>query len=175
MSEFCPSFSNIVDLPKKKKNGIFMENVIWYRISITSTAPYVKSLSPVGLFATPWTVAYQASQSMGFSRQEYWSGLPFPSPSGYFLSLIFSLTFSPAVGHFPGSLSRMGQSWALDSQAKPSSWTCELALVHFRPWCLLCSLTSFTCLAAGWSLGQRQLGSTWTHLGHHHSRLCPSN
>ena len=31
-------------------------------------------------FATPWTVAYQAPQSVGFSRQEYWSGLPFPSP-----------------------------------------------------------------------------------------------
>ena len=40
----------------------------------------VKSLSRVRLFATPWTVAYQASPSMGFSRQEYWSGLPFPSP-----------------------------------------------------------------------------------------------
>ena len=40
----------------------------------------VKSLSHVGLFATPWTVAYQASPSMGFSRQKYWSGLPFPSP-----------------------------------------------------------------------------------------------
>ena len=39
----------------------------------------VKSLSRVRLFATPWTVAYQAPQSMGFSRQEYWSGLPFPS------------------------------------------------------------------------------------------------
>ena len=34
----------------------------------------------VQLFATPWTVAYQAPLSMGFSRQEYWSGLPFPSP-----------------------------------------------------------------------------------------------
>ena len=40
----------------------------------------VKSLSRVRLFATPWTVAYQASPSMGFSRQECWSGLPFPSP-----------------------------------------------------------------------------------------------
>ena len=40
----------------------------------------VKSLSRVWLFATPWTVDYQASLSMGFSRQEYWSGLPFPSP-----------------------------------------------------------------------------------------------
>ena len=40
----------------------------------------VKSLSRFQLFATPWTVAYQASQSIGFSRQEYWSGLPLPSP-----------------------------------------------------------------------------------------------
>ena len=41
----------------------------------------VKSLSHVQLFATPWTVAYQDPPSMGFSRQEYWSGLPFPSPT----------------------------------------------------------------------------------------------
>ena len=40
----------------------------------------VKSLSHVRLFATPWTAAYQAPPSMGFSRQEYWSGMPFPSP-----------------------------------------------------------------------------------------------
>ena len=40
----------------------------------------VKSLSRVRLFATPWTVAYHAPLSIGFSRQEYWSGLPFPSP-----------------------------------------------------------------------------------------------
>ena len=40
----------------------------------------VKLLSRVRLFATPWTVAYQAPPSMRFSRQEYWSGLPFPSP-----------------------------------------------------------------------------------------------
>ena len=40
----------------------------------------MKSLSHVQLFATPWTVAHQAPRSMGFSRQEYWSGLPFPSP-----------------------------------------------------------------------------------------------
>ena len=40
----------------------------------------MKSLSHVQLFAIPWTVVYQASLSMGFSRQGYWSGLPFPSP-----------------------------------------------------------------------------------------------
>ena len=40
----------------------------------------VKSLSRVRLLATPWTAIYQAPPSMGFSRQEYWSGVPLPSP-----------------------------------------------------------------------------------------------
>ena len=40
----------------------------------------MKSLSHVRLLATPWTAAYQAPLSMGFSRQEYWSGVPLPSP-----------------------------------------------------------------------------------------------
>ena len=40
----------------------------------------MKLLSRVRLFVIPWTVVHQASLSMGFSRQEYWSGLPFPSP-----------------------------------------------------------------------------------------------
>ena len=40
-----------------------------------------RSLSRVRLFATPWTVAHQASPSMGFSKQEYWSGVPVPSPA----------------------------------------------------------------------------------------------
>ena len=44
------------------------------------TVKVKKSLSHVQLFATPWTVARQPPLSMGFSRQEYWSGLPFPSP-----------------------------------------------------------------------------------------------
>ena len=42
----------------------------------------VKLLSRVQLFATPWTVAYRVPPSMGFSRHEYWSGLPFPSSGG---------------------------------------------------------------------------------------------
>ena len=44
------------------------------------TISKVKLLSRVQLFGTLWAVAYQAPPSMGFSRQEYWSGLPFPSP-----------------------------------------------------------------------------------------------
>ena len=49
-------------------------------ISIPGIREKEKLLSCVQLFATAWTVAYQAPPSMGFSRQEYWSGLPFPSP-----------------------------------------------------------------------------------------------
>ena len=41
----------------------------------------VKSLSRVQLFETPWTAAYEAPPSMGFSRQEYWNGVPLPSPN----------------------------------------------------------------------------------------------
>ena len=50
------------------------------QIARTIVKVKMKSLSHFGLFVTPWTVAHQAPLSMGFSRQEYWSGLPFPSP-----------------------------------------------------------------------------------------------
>ena len=62
----------------------------------------VKLLSCVQLFVTPWTVAYHAPLSMGFSRQEYWSGLPFPSSEDL-----------PNPGMEPGSL-------ALQADALPS-------------------------------------------------------
>ena len=51
----------------------------------------------VRLFATPWTVAYQASPSMGFSWQEYWSGLPFPSPGD-----LPNPRIEPLVSHIVG-------------------------------------------------------------------------
>ena len=61
-----------------------------------------KSLSCIWLFATPWTVTWQAPLSMGFSRQEYWSGYPFPSPEDL-LDLgikprtpVFQADFSPS-------------------------------------------------------------------------------
>ena len=55
----------------------------WVAISFSNAWKWkvkVKSLSCVWLFATPWTAAHQAPLSMGFSRQEYWSGVPLPSP-----------------------------------------------------------------------------------------------
>ena len=70
----------------------------------------MKSLSRVRPLATPWTAAYQAPPSMGFSRQEYWSGLPLPSPSKVYAaaaaakSLQSCLTLcDPIDGSPPGS------------------------------------------------------------------------
>ena len=64
--------------------GILQARILeWVAISFSNAWMWkvkVKSLCRVQLFATPWTAAYQAPPSMGFSRQEYWSGLPLPSP-----------------------------------------------------------------------------------------------
>jgi len=54
--------------------------VFWSRLKCHSFVLRVQSLSRVQLFVTQWTVARQAPVSMGFLRQEYWSGWPFPSP-----------------------------------------------------------------------------------------------
>ena len=57
----------------------FYDKILKLNLFLSSPVK-VKSFSRIQLFATPWTVAYQVPPSMGFSRQEYWSGLPFPSP-----------------------------------------------------------------------------------------------
>ena len=54
--------------------------MVLFKLASLGHLSEVKSLSRVQLFATPWTVAYQAPLSMEFSRQKYWSGLLFPSP-----------------------------------------------------------------------------------------------
>ena len=62
----------------------------------------VKSLSHVRLFATPWTVAYQAPPSMGFSRQEYWSGVPLHSPMIRIRWVLFQVSFYANMGRNGG-------------------------------------------------------------------------
>ena len=61
------------------RNGILLKESVNLHFSVPIVI-VVQSLSLVQLFATPWTVAHQASLYTGFPRQEYWSGLPFPSP-----------------------------------------------------------------------------------------------
>ena len=67
----------------------------WVAISFSNVWKWkvkVKSLSRVQLSATPWTAAFQAPPSMGFSRQEYWSGVPLPSPNSKAVTLVYKHT-----------------------------------------------------------------------------------
>ena len=82
----CPTLCNPIDgsPPGSSVSGILQARIMeWAAISCSNAWKWkvkVKLLSCVRLFMTPWTVAHQAPLSMGFSRQEYWSGLPCPSP-----------------------------------------------------------------------------------------------
>ena len=68
--------------------------------------------SRVRLLVTPWTAAYQASLSMGFSRQEYWSGLPLPSPYIYIIEYIYILFFT--LFHYAAAKSLQSYSTLCD-------------------------------------------------------------
>ena len=78
----CPTLCNTIDgsPPGSPVPGILQARALeWVAISFSNAWKWkvkVKSLSCVWLLATPWTAAYQAPSSMGFSRQEYWSGVP---------------------------------------------------------------------------------------------------
>ena len=80
----CPTLCNLIDgsPPGSLVPGILQARTLeWVAISFFNAWKWkvkVKSLSCVRLFQTPWTAAYQAPPSMGFSRQEYWSGVPLP-------------------------------------------------------------------------------------------------
>ena len=81
----------------------------------------VKSLSRVRLFATPWTAAHQASLSMGLSRQEYWSGLPFPPPG--------DLPNPQIEPTSPAALALQADSLPSEPPAKPSVTPTELETI----------------------------------------------
>ena len=82
----CPTLCDPIDgsPPGSAIPGILQARTLeWVAISSSNAWKWkvkVKSLSRVRLLATPWTAAYQAPPSMGFSRQEYWSGVSLPSP-----------------------------------------------------------------------------------------------
>ena len=82
----CPTLWDAVDGSSQGSAvpGILQARTLeWVAISFSNAWKWkvkVKSLSRVRLFATPWTAAHQAPLSMGFSRQEYWSGVPLPFP-----------------------------------------------------------------------------------------------
>ena len=82
----CPTLCDPIDSspPGFSVSGILQARTLeWVAISFSNAWKWkekVKSLSRAWLLATPWTAAHQAPPSMGFSRQEYWSGVPLPSP-----------------------------------------------------------------------------------------------
>ena len=84
----CPTLCDPIDgsPPGSPIPGILQARTLeWVAISFSSVWKWkvkVKLLSRVWLLATPWTTAYQAPPSMGFSRQEYWSGVPLPYSTG---------------------------------------------------------------------------------------------
>ena len=84
----CPTLCDPIDgsPPGSPVPGIFQARTLeWVAISSSNAWKWKvkgKSLSRVRLLVTPWTTAYQTPPSMGFSRQEYWSGVPLPSPLG---------------------------------------------------------------------------------------------
>ena len=83
----CPTLCDPLDgsPPGSPVPGILQARTLeWVAMSFSNAWKWkvkVKSLSHVWLLATPWTAAHQAPPSMGFSRQEYWSGVPLPSPN----------------------------------------------------------------------------------------------
>ena len=82
----CPTLCDPIDgsLPGSRDSGILQARILeWVAISFSNAWKWKvkgKSLSRIRLLATPWTAAYQAPSSIGFSRQEYWSRVPLPSP-----------------------------------------------------------------------------------------------
>ena len=84
----------------------------------------MNSLSHVQLFATPWNVAYQAPPFMGFFRQEYWSGLPFPSPGAL-----------PNPGIEPGSQIELESPTLIEpgSQIEPGSPALQADALPSKP------------------------------------------
>ena len=82
----CPTLCDPIDSspPDSPIPGILQARTLeWVAISFSNALKWkvkMKSLSRARFLATPWTAAYQAPSSMGFSRQEDWSGLPLPSP-----------------------------------------------------------------------------------------------
>jgi len=83
----CPTLCNPIDSSPLGSSvpGILQARTLeWVAISFSNAWKWkvkVKLLSSVWLLVTPWTAAYQAPPSIGFSKQEYWSGVPLPSPS----------------------------------------------------------------------------------------------
>ena len=123
----CPTLCNTIDgsPPGSPVPGILQARILeWVAISFSDAWKWkvkVKSLSRVRLFATPWTAAYQASPSMGFSRREYWSGVPSPSPI-FFPLFVVEIEHLNKIGEWQKTV--ICVYWAI----LPQSWEASLII-----------------------------------------------
>ena len=104
----------------------------WVAISFSNASKWkvkVKSPSRVRLLSTPWTIAYQALPSMGFSRQEYWSGVPSPSPTGVYSHSLLQGIFPTQGTQVSCTAGRLFTIWARIS-IFANIWS--IFLQHFR-------------------------------------------
>ena len=147
----CPTLCNPLDgsPPGSPLPGILQARTLeWAAISLSDVWKWKvkpKLLSRVQLYATPWTEAYQAPLSMGFSRQEYWSGVPLPSPWFLlvciysFISVIVFFTSSWLFFLFSNSLLNFTQCpsilllslWSIFMIITLSSLLDKIAHLHF--------------------------------------------
>ena len=122
----CPTLCDPIDglLPGSSVPGILQARTLeWVAISFSNAWKWkvkVKSLSRVRPLATPWTAAHQVPPSMGFSRQEYWSGVPSPSPNTVAVTSITQKTelrwpWDDRTGGQVAKKPREMSSWAKES------------------------------------------------------------
>ena len=155
----CPTLCDPTDgsPPGSPVPGILQAKTLeWVAISFSNACKWkekMKSLSCVRLLATPWTAAHQAPLSMGFSRQEYWSGVPLLSPllvcqgchnktpqTGrwtaeiYFL-VIMETRYLMATGVVPSEASPLSEGWSADG-CLFAVYSHGLSSVHSYVWCL---------------------------------------
>ena len=145
--QLCPTLCDPRDgsPPGSAIPGILQARTLeWAAISFSDAWKWkveVKSHSHVRLFATPWTVAHQAPPSMEFSRPEYWSGLPFPSPKRRFSPENLLSGSEAAINTFLGSLTglKRNEDHSLlykqtSSQAlSPICFSCETSFLLVFP------------------------------------------
>ena len=124
---------------------------------------YVQLLSRVQLCVTPWTVACQAPLSMGFSRQEYWSGLPFPSPGDYTdpgMELVSPV--APALA---------GRFFTTEPPGKSYN---TIFFVFFTPWVWLSRTVISACMWRCVGLSMRKMCSDLSPQGEVNQNCLPS-
>ena len=133
VTQLCPTLHDPMNcsLPGSSVLGILQARTLeWVAISFSNA--WKRKLSRVWLFTTPWTAAYQAPLSMGVSRQEYWNGLPLPSPA--------KLLYSCQITKTPSSTSSLTYISHFSYWKLPQFATTKSNLLAFLP--VLSSLPS---------------------------------